>query len=186
MGVTYAPRWRLAGDGRGERADGQGRKPALVLWSIPPSPDLLRWLLDVARPEEVYLCGRYTADDAMSAVLRAVAGMCKHVLNPQQQAQGGAPVSLLDINRAAAKLGTTEAVLRHALLWLEARGDIYLIEWQAGDTVRIAPGDGQPRRAEMRQIESEIEEMLAEVRAWRRYFQRARLADLNLRAGEGA
>lgn len=177
-GVSYAPRWQLASD--------QGRKPALVLWSIPPSPDLLRWLVDAVRPEEIYVCGRYTADDAMSAVLRAVAGMCKYVLNGAQQVAAGQPVFLLDINRAAAKLGTTEAVLRQALLWLEARGDIYLIEWQAGDTVRIAAGDGQARRDDMRQIEGEIEEMLAEVRAWRRYFQRARLADLNLKVGDGA
>ncbi len=30
------------------------------------------------------------------------------------------------------------------------------------------------------EIEEEIEEMLAEVRAYRRFFQRAALADLNL------
>ena len=120
-----------------------------------------------------------------SAVLRAVAGMCKYALNHPQpgtlaQAQGGQPVSLLDINRMAARLGLTEAVVRQALLWLEARGEIYLIEWQAGDTVRIAAGDGRTRAADMKGIEEEIDEMLAEIRAYRRFFQRAKTADLNL------
>jgi hypothetical protein len=85
----------------------------------------------------------------------------------------------------AARLGLTEAIIRQALLWMEARGEIYLIEWQAGDTVRIAAGDGRPQRAQLKEIEEEIEEQLAEVRAFRRFFQRARLADLNLQIGDG-
>jgi single-stranded-DNA-specific exonuclease len=193
-GVTYAPRWQI-----GEQATRAPRQDAraLVLWSIPPSPDLLRWLLNAARPQHVYVCGQYTADDTLAAVLRAVAGMCKYALNhphqmtPPLASAGGLgavpqaaataqPTSLLDINRMAARLGVTEAVMRQALLWLEARGEIYLIEWQAGDTVRVAAGDGLPRRDQLQQIEAEIEELLAEVRAFRRFFQRARLSDLNL------
>jgi hypothetical protein len=180
----------------------------LVLWSIPPSPDLLRWLLNAARPESVYVCGQYAADDLLSAVLRAVAGMCKYALNHPHQvtppianapvgpaatpgAQGtaapaaAAPTSLLDVNRMAARLGLTEAIIRQSLLWMEARGEIYLIEWQEGDTVRIAAGDGRPQRAQLKEIEEEIEEQLAEVRAFRRFFQRARLADLSLHLGDG-
>lgn len=182
-GVSYAPRWQLTDGRSGEPASEQESRGALILWSIPPSPDLLRWLLAAAHPATVYVCGRYTADDAMSAVLRAVTGMCKYVLNQSAAANGGQAVSLLDLNRMAARLGSTEAVMRQSLLWLEARGDITLIEWQAGDTVRIGAGDGQPRREAIKQIADEIEEMLAEVRAYRRYFQRARLDDLTLRPG---
>ena len=80
----------------------------------------------------------------------------------------------------ASRLGLTEAIIRHSLLSMEARGEIYLIEWQAGDTVRIAGGDGRPHREQLKQIEEEIEELLAEVRAFRRFFQRPRLPDLNL------
>lgn len=186
-GVSYAPRWQLA-DGTTVGQAEAAHKPALILWSIPPSPDMLRWLLDAVRPRDVYLCGRYTADDTLAAVLRSVAGMCKYALNlPAASAQGAGSQGAspqLDINRMAARLGVTEAILRQALLWLEARGDIYLIEWQAGDTVRIAAGDGRTNREQMKQIETEIEEMLAEVRAYRRYFQRARVADLNLQLAD--
>jgi single-stranded-DNA-specific exonuclease len=205
-GVGYSPRWQLAVHDAQESASAEGAPLLpLVLWSIPPSPDLLRWLLNTAQPQKVYLCGQYSADDSMSAVLRAVAGMCKYALNhphqvtppvssspaPTPAAQAATqppvqPTSLLDVNRMAARLGITEAVMRQALLWMEARGEIYLIEWQAGDTVRIAPGDGQLQREQLKQIEAEIEELLAEVRAFRRFFQRARLSDLNLRVGADA
>jgi hypothetical protein len=209
-GVGYSPRWQLAVRDEGDVFSSAARPQLpLVLWSIPPSPDLLRWLLNTAQPQEVYLCGQYTADDTMSAVLRAVAGMCKYALNHPHQVTPpvnststpalppamptapaveapSQPTSLLDVNRMAARLGITEAVMRQALLWMEARGEIYLIEWQAGDTVRIADGDGQPRRDQLKQIEGEIEELLAEVRAFRRFFQRSRLADLNLRVGAAA
>ena len=191
-GATYSPRWQLAENRSDELT------AVFVLWSIPPSPELLRWLLNAVKPKEVYLCGQYTADDMLSAVLRSVAGMCKYALNhphqvtppvvnlplqptaPQPQVAAAQPTSLLDINRMASRLGLTEAIIRHSLLWMEARGEIYLIEWQAGDTVRIAGGDGRPHREQLKQIEEEIEELLAEVRAFRRFFQRPRLPDLNL------
>ena len=180
--VSYAPRAQLVRSDA-DQPGAQNQLSALVLWSIPPAPDLLRWLLETVRPAQVYLCGRYSADDALGSVLRAVARMCKFALNHPQPGEGPQTqhLFLLNLNRMAARLGSTEEIVRHALLWLEARGDIYLIEWLAGDTVRIAGGDGQARRQEMNQIEVEIEEMLAEVRAYRRFFQRAPLSDLNLR-----
>jgi single-stranded-DNA-specific exonuclease len=212
-GLKYAPRWQLASDCPIEHDNDMGVGKPLVLWSIPPSPELLRWLLNTVHPSTVYLCAQYTADDMLSALLRAVAGMCKYALNHPHQVtpplasdqpvvpettgappaspspspapaapQTAAPqaTSLLDINRMAARLGVTESIVRHALLWLEARGEIYLIAWQAGDIVRIAAGEGQPRRDQLQQLEEEIEDLLAEVRAFRRFVQRARLADLNL------
>jgi len=186
-GVSYSPRSQI---GRAATpTDGpESLQPALVLWSIPPSPDLLRWLLDAVRPAQVYVCGRYTADDALSSVLRAVAGMCKFALNHPQpgEAQQPQPVFLLNLNRMAARLATTEAIVRHALLWLEARGEISLLEWQAGDAVRITAGDGQVQPQATQQTEVELEEMLAEVRAYRRFFQRAALVDLNMRLPDAA
>jgi hypothetical protein len=186
-GVGYSPRsqlQRIAAPGAGP----QSPQTALILWSIPPSPDLLRWLLDTVRPAQVYICARYTADDALSSVLRAVAGMCKFALNHPQRGETPEPqpLFLLNLNRMAARLGTTEAIVRHALLWLEARGEIHLVEWQAGDTVRLAAGGGQVRPQATQQLEVELEEMLAEVRAYRRFFQRAALADLNLRLPDAA
>jgi single-stranded-DNA-specific exonuclease len=187
-GVTYAPRPQID-----EVAQGR----PLVLWSIPPSPELLHWLLETAAPTAIYVWGQSTTDDSAANVLRQVGGMCKYAL---------AHDSLLNLDRMAARLGQTEAIIRYSLLWLAARNLITLVEWTPADTapdaIRIAPGSntfgsntfgsdppGSDTPANSDQGSSEadlifadLEAALAEVRAYRRYFLRARLSDLGLTA----
>jgi single-stranded-DNA-specific exonuclease len=164
--VPYNPRLHAATVVKGQE---------LVLWSIPPSPELLGWLTDTTAPTAIYLCGQATTDDTLPGVLRNVAGMCKYAL----QRDG-----LLQINRMAARLGTTEAVIRHSLLWLESRGQIQLDEWDpAGtpvDSVRITPGDGNERNDDRAILQAELDEQLAEVRAYRRFFLRGKVRELGL------
>ena len=164
--ITYSPRLDL-------RQTGQGA--ALVLWSTPPSPELLQWLVETTQPAAIYLCGQQTGDDTLPGLLRSVAGMCKYAL----QRDG-----LLQINRMAARLGTTEAVIRHSLLWLESRGQVRLIDWDPEgtptDTVHIAAGNGVEQRENRDLLQSELDEQLAEVRAYRRFFLRATVKELGL------
>lgn len=160
--VAYAPRVEI-------------ERPAsprpLVIYSVPPAPDLLTWLYETVRPVEVYLAGSVTTDDGLDDVLRQVAGMCKFAL------QRGRP---LHIDRMAARLGTTEAVIRYSLLWLQSRGQITMLDWQSGDQVHIVRGDGPADNDEALWIQAQLEQHLAEVRAYRRYFLRAAISDLGL------
>ncbi len=148
---------------------------ALVLWSIPPSPELLHWLAETTKPAVIYLCGQQTSDDSLPGILRNVAGMCKYAL----QRDG-----LLQINRMAARLGTTEAVIRQSLLWLDSRGQVRLIDWDPegtpADTVHIASGSGSEQRENRELLQSELDEQLAEVRAYRRFFLRTTVKELGL------
>ncbi len=164
--VAYTPRMNLQ-----RHTPGQ----PLVLWSIPPSPELLQWLVETTQPSVIYLCGQSTSDDTLPGILRSVAGMCKYAL----QRDG-----LLQINRMAARLGTTEAVIRHSLLWLESRGQVHLIDWDPegtpSDTVQIAAGNGVESRENRDLLQSELDEQLAEVRAYRRFFGRAQIKELGL------
>lgn len=164
--IPYTPRLNLVQRGQGQ---------ALVLWSTPPSPELLQWLVETTQPTAIYLCGQQTSDDSLPGLLRHVAGMCKYAL----QRDG-----LLQINRMAARLGTTEAVMRHSLLWLESRGQIRLIDWDPEgaptDTVHIAAGNGVEQRENRDLLQSELDEQLAEVRAYRRFFLRATVKELGL------
>lgn len=148
------------------------------MWSIPPSPDLLRWLVDTVEPTAIYLCGNQTADDGLAQTVRHVAGMCKHAL---------ANDKLLNVERMAARLGAAEAVIRRSLLWLEARGLIVVAEWRQADGLRVEAGarqsgsDGARHTAGTTDlIEAELEQDLAEVRAYRRYYLRAGLHELGL------
>ena len=159
------------------------RHTPLIVWSVPPSPDLLRWLADTVEPPAIYLCGNQTADDALPHTVRHVAGMCKHALAYDKS---------LNVERMAARLGVTEAVIRRSLLWLEARGLIVVAEWGQADALRIEAGSPRASRlpsggdaarsaagaADL--IEAELEQSLAEVRAYRRYYLRAGLHELGL------
>lgn len=162
--VAYAPRVQI---------QAQTRARPLVLYSVPPTPDLLTWLHETVRPPEIYLVGQVTTDDALDDVLRQVAGMCKFALQRGQA---------LHIDRMAARLGTTEAVIRYSLLWLQSRGQITMLDWQSGDQVFIERGAGQGDHDEAPWIQAQLEQHLAEVRAYRRYFLRAAVHQLGLPA----
>ena len=166
--VALAPRFKLL-----DAAPGR----SLVIWSVPPSMKLLQWMVSTVKPSEIYLCGRRTTDDSLAEVLRRVAAMCKYALNHD---------GLLYLNRMAARLGTTEGVVRHGLLWMESRGLIRIVEWGPNDLpgnallitttgVQVTP-DLTPT------LQAELDEQLAEVVAFRRYFQRSKLRDLKLGA----
>ncbi len=169
--ISYRSRLDLAAATKGE---------SLVLWTIPPSPELLQWLVETAAPSAIYLCGQPTTDDTLPGILRSVAGMCKYALQRDR---------LLQLDRMAARLGTTEAVIRHSLLWLQCRGQIRLNEWDPtgtpSDTVQISSGngaaavDGAPA-ADPQMLQALLDEQLAEVRAYRRFFLRANVRELGL------
>ncbi|MCC6458491.1 MAG: DHH family phosphoesterase [Caldilineaceae bacterium] len=164
IGVAYAPRTAAAAlPGR-----------PLVIFSAPPTAHLLRWLHDRHQPSAIYLVGQLTNDDGIDAVIRAVAGMCKYAL------QRGQP---LQLDRMAARLGLTTHIMRHSLLWLQAKSHLSLQGWENDDNVQISAtpsATSDPEAALL--LQAQLTELLAEVRAYRRYFLRAKLSALGLPA----
>ena len=156
---------------------------AVVLWSSPPSPELLDWLVERLAPSELYLIGRDTAEAQPDAVLKQVAGMAKWSLQTGTDGAQGDKVGdgLLPIDRLAARVGVTEEVIRCSLLWLERKGLLRIQGWESGDVARIRPGDGRESDSEERALlQEELKALLAEVRAYRRFFVRARVPALGL------
>lgn len=170
--IPYGPRHQIAMHCDGSQLSLE-RRDTLVLWTSPPSAEALNWLVETVSPSRLYLVGLTQIDDSLDGVLRNVAGMCKYVLNRQKQ------ISLIN---AASRIGTTIGVIRRSLRWLECKGLITLDEWITDDIVRIDQGvpDLQLPRAERQILQSELEEELAEVRAYRRYFQRATVNELGI------
>jgi single-stranded-DNA-specific exonuclease len=161
FGVAYSPR-TLA-----DRAPGS----PLVIFSAPPSAHLLRWLYDQHKPSSVYLVGKLTNDDTVDTVLRSVAGMCKYALQRSQP---------LQLDRMAARLGLTNEIVRYSLLWLQTKAQLTLQSWETDDAVHIAPAthDADDQAAAL--LLAKLTELLAEVRAYRRYFLRAKTGELGL------
>lgn len=153
-------------------APGAATQKPLVLWSIPPSREVLSWLLETLAPSAVYVVGQETTDDSLDGVLKNVSRMVKYALSQDCR---------LPIDRLAARIGATEGVIRHSLRWLEVKHLVQLVEWESGDVVRIAAGDGTALDATEQQIlAAELNAQLAEVRAFRRFFKRAKLAELQI------
>jgi single-stranded-DNA-specific exonuclease len=178
-GVAYAPR----------NAPAISAKSALVLYSAPPSASILASLVEQNRPTTIYLVGQLTNDDSLEGVIRNVAGMCKYAL------QRGQP---LHLDRMAARLGLTIQAIRHSLLWLQAKGELSLVGWEQDDAVQISsaprltmqpdtllntPYESPPADPETATLLlAQLTELLAEVRAYRRYFLRAKPSALGLPA----
>jgi len=160
-GVQYAPRTAIV----------PAPDRPLVLWSAPPSPELLRWLVATSAAPIVYLVAQPAHDDGWHAVLRQVAAMCKYALS-----RDGA----IDLGRMAARLGLTEAVIRHSLLWHEASGLVQVVQWLDGDRALIAPGRAAADGEQVIVLQSELEALLAEIRAHRQFVRRARVEELEL------
>jgi single-stranded-DNA-specific exonuclease len=160
-GVAYAPRTAVT----------PAPDRPLVLWSAPPAPDVLRWLVMTSAAPEVYLVAQPTHDDGWHAVLRQVAAMCKYALG-----RDGA----VNVSRMAARLGVTEAVIRHSLLWQEASGLVQILAWLDGDRALIAAGSGVADKAQVIVLQDELEALLAEVRAYRQFVRRAKVESLEI------
>ncbi len=145
----------------------------LVVWSAPPSAEVLHWLVETLSPSELWLVGRETGDDSLDGVVKSVAAMGKYALSQDGR---------LPIDRLAARIGVTEAIVRHALFWLEAKRILWVMEWESGDVARIAPGDGLTAGdAALLEKQAELSGLLSEMRAWRRYFLRAGLVELGVK-----
>jgi hypothetical protein len=83
----------------------------------------------------------------------------------------------------AARLGLTTQIVRHSLLWLQAKAHLSLQGWENNDTVQIAAaatGTGDAETVPL--LQAQLTELLAEVRAYRRYFLRAKPSALGLPA----
>ena len=71
-------------------------------------------------------------------------------------------------------------MIRHSLLWQEARGLIQVFEWLDGDRALIAAGAGAADPARVIMLQDELEALLAEVRAYRQFVRRARVESLEI------
>lgn len=134
----------------------------LVIWSPPCGWRELTNVIERVKPQTIYLCAEEAADDRLEPFLKRLTGLLKHDLT---QRAGHVAVA-----RLAAALNQRLMTARKGIEWLEAAGQLRVLNWNE-DELTIATGDGAAT-AEAAEIASELKVLLAETAAWRQYYRR--------------
>ncbi len=145
--------------GRGQLQPGK----ALVLWTAPPSSGIWQQVLEHVRPEQVYLFAVDPQLDRLDAFLRRLGGLVKHALSGQS--------GRLEWVELAAAMAHRVETVRTGVQWLTARGQVSLVAEEDG--AAILEGGGAADVDEERAVRRQLQELLGETAAYRRYFREA-------------
>jgi single-stranded-DNA-specific exonuclease len=135
---------------------------ALIIWTIPPSPEELRAALARVQPETVYLFAGSDPLETPEAFLERLASLLKYALNRR-----AGKVSWAELETATAQRAVT---VHKGVEWLAARGQLNFTLGEADDLTILpdaSPGDS----ARALQLWHEIKSLLAETTAYRTHFK---------------
>ena len=149
-------RRELSGRDRSELTAGE----TLVVWTTPAGRAELEDVLQRVQPKTVVLFAVDPGLDRADAFLARLAGLVKRAL--------GANDGQINLRMLAAATAQREATVRVGLRWLAARGYVRLAS-EDSDEVRIEPGDGV-LRVEAGALMTQLQSLLEETAAYRRYF----------------
>ena len=152
-------RRKLGGRDRTELESGE----TLVVWTTPAGRAELEDVLQRVQPKTVVLFAVDPGLDRPDAFLARLAGLVKRAL--------GANDGQINLRMLAAATAQREATVRVGLRWLAARGHVRIAA-EEGDEVRIESGDGV-LRLEASVFMAQLQSLLEETAAYRRYFEQA-------------
>jgi len=145
------------------RRDELRRGSVLVVWTIPPGPSVLRQVLDIVKPAQVYLFAIDPRLDTLDAFLRRLTGLVKHALSAYD--------GRLEWEALAAAMAHRVHTVQAGVRWLMARGLLSPLEEQ--DEAIIVEGGGKKDVDRERVLQRELEELLRETAAYRKHFREA-------------
>ena len=139
----------------------------LVIWTLPPGPDVLHEVLEVVSPERVFIFSNMPSIDQVEPFLKCVAGAVKYALKHDS--------GRVAVSRLATLVANRESSVWLAIAWLEARGHVTIVD-EGEDIITLKAG-GEKHLEQAESIRAQLCALLEEVAAYRVYFLRA---DLNL------
>lgn len=132
----------------------------LVVWVRPPSPAVLRSVVERVAPTRVVLVGRGGVAAEMGEFLNHLAGLVKYAIGQK----GG----MVDIADLAARMGHREVSVRWGLAWLVAKG-IVRVEERGDQSVALTiPGAADVEQT--KKAGEQLVEALKETAAYERFF----------------
>ena len=150
----------------------------LVMWSAPCGWREIEYAMQRVKPKTIYLCNAAGPDDKLEPFLKRLTGLLKHDLN-QRSGQ-------VDVLRLAAALNQRLITARKGVEWLEAAGQIAIIDWGEDQLTIAARNDRAEtdnREGEEAQLLlAELRALLAETAAWRGRYRYLKIGDVHERA----
>ncbi len=139
------------------------RSAALAIWTVPPSADVLRQVLEAVSPQKVYLFGILPDGAEAPTFLQRLAGLVKYTLKAKQ--------GRTTLDALAAVTAQRRDAVRLGLSWLERSGHIRVVTQQEDELV-IAAGDGELVEG-LEDVATRLKAVLQEAAAYRAFFLRA-------------
>lgn len=136
---------------------------ALAIWTMPPGAEELAAALRTVAPQKVFLFATHPGSGTPERFVKRLGGLLHYALNARQ---GEARLVAL-----AGAMGHREITVRKGIEWLVARGAIAIAHDEAG-LLRITKGHA-PNGTNPQLIDAELQRLLDETTAYRRYFKLA-------------
>ena len=140
----------------------------LVIWSIPPSPDVLRQALERVSPRKVYLFGHNPELDQPRIFLNHLAGLAKYAIVKYS--------GKISIDELAAASAHCEGTVHKGLAWLAAQGLISIREEPDGSLLLMK--GSHPDKELSENLLKEIQALLQESAAYRSHYLSADMETL--------
>ncbi len=136
----------------------------LVLWSIPPSPEELHYVMEIVKPQVVSLVCAAPALDQAKKFMPRLLGLLKFIVNQRN--------GMTSIVKLAAATGQTIQTLQRGLDWCSAHGD-FVVESVEEGTLAVRTGSGEKDAAACTRVWADMQSLLAEADAYRVHFRAA-------------
>ncbi|MGI6741597.1 MAG: single-stranded-DNA-specific exonuclease RecJ [Brevefilum sp.] len=133
----------------------------LILWTIPPSQDVLHDVLQKVTPENVAVFAVDPVPDTVVGIKIRLAGLVKYAVNHE----GGTA----SIEKLASACAADPETIRIGLKYWQAMGKIQIRFEDENVVVRLEDGEADPLSIEI--YDSILKALVAESRAYRHYFK---------------
>jgi single-stranded-DNA-specific exonuclease len=140
----------------------------LVIWTTPPSKIVLEHVLQVVKPEVIYLFANDPGMDRPKDFLKRLLGLVKYSINHDNGS--------LDIQVLAAATAHQNRTVQIGINWLEGHGYIQILDTKP-NVYKVREGERDKDR-NSEQITDDLRDTLAEAAAFRGYYRKTDLENL--------
>jgi single-stranded-DNA-specific exonuclease len=145
--------------------NGVALKDDLVIWSSPPSPEILRSVLEIVKPRSVYLFAVDAPQITKQDFLKHLLGLVKNVLNNYQ--------GKITVSELAASTNQTNSAVRFGLELLESMGQCDIQFNKDGENLYISLDNPKKNESKSEQLNAKLDSILTETKAYIKYFRAA-------------